>query len=106
MTLHHSVACFLKLSITRKILSMKGPIRMRVELFVAFVEAIGRQEKCFRIRNVNGNGHIERAGRFPHCVESFVVDLHKRTGGYIFAQVKTESLENLETARACLFRSF
>ena len=72
----HAQASFLKLVITRVVLAVKGPIRMRAELFVTFVETICRQEKRFRIGNVNGHRQVERSGRFPHRVESLVVDFY------------------------------
>jgi hypothetical protein len=69
VTLHHAITRFLEFGITRIVFAMKGPIRMRAELFIAFVEAIGGQEKRLRIRDVNGHRHVESSGRFPHLIE-------------------------------------
>src|ERR1051325_2090141 len=40
MTLNHTIARFLKFGITRKVAAVKGPIRVRAEFLVTFVEAI------------------------------------------------------------------
>src|SRR5690349_24981899 len=82
---------------------MKGPIRVCAQLFVTFVEAIRGQEKRFRIGHVNGHRHVESSGRFPHLIESLVVNLNQWAGGYVFAEIESERLENFQATRTSFF---
>jgi hypothetical protein len=46
---------------------------------------------------VNGYGHVQLATGVPHGIESRIIDLYEYAGSNIFPEVKTESLQNLQT---------
>ena len=73
---------------------------MVVQLLVALVEAIRRQEERDRIGNVNGHRQVERRARLPHRIEPRVVDLHESSRRSALAQVEAERLQHLQSASA------
>ena len=58
----------------REVAPVERPVRMGVQLLEPLVEAIDRQEERLRIRDVDGDGHVEGRARLPHRVEPRVVD--------------------------------
>jgi hypothetical protein len=52
---------------------------MLVQLLVALVEAIDRQEERLGVGDVNRDGEPERAAGFPHRIEPLVVDRDQGT---------------------------
>ena len=74
---------------------MERPVGVRVELLVAFVEAIDRQEERFRIADVYRHRQAEPAARLPHRIEPGVVHAHQLAGRSAVAQVESERLEDL-----------
>src|SRR5882724_11568115 len=57
-----------QLVVAGKVSAMERPVRMIVEFFVTFVEAVGWQEECNRIRNMNRHRKIQLAARIPHGI--------------------------------------
>src|SRR6266404_111030 len=79
---------------------------MIIKLFVTFIESIGRPEERDRIGDVDSNGNFEFTARVPHGIEPGIIDFHQCSGGDVLAQIKTQSLENLESSSAIALRRF
>src|ERR1051325_5207347 len=109
VSLDDTIPRLLKLHVAGKILAVKRPVRMRAQLFIAFIKTVCRQEERIGIRNVNCDRHIQSAGSFPHLIEPFVVDFHQRTGCDVFAKIESKSLEYFQSTRSgflCCFELF
>src|SRR5579864_4032939 len=79
---------------------------MVIEFLVPFVEAISRREERNRIRNVNGNRHIQLAARVPHRVETRVIDSYQFAGCDVLSQIETERLQDLQAFASCAVCTF
>src|SRR5450432_141786 len=94
-----------QLVIAGKVPAMERPVWMIVQLLITLVEAVGWQEECDRIRNMNCYWKIELAARIPHGIKTWVVNLYQRTRRYVLAEIKSERLENFQSARAIAMRT-
>src|SRR5207245_5994976 len=86
--------------ISGKVATDERPIRMVVQLLIAFVEAICQREKRQWIGHMNRNWHVESPASVPHGIKSRIVNLHKFARGNILAKVVSQSLKNLQAPRA------
>src|SRR6185295_14141936 len=87
-----AISRFQQLRIARKIVAVKRPVGVIVELIKALIEPIRGQKKSFGVRNVNGYRDSQRSACIPHRVETWIVDLHQRTFRNIFAKIESRSL--------------
>ena len=78
--------------IAGKIAAMERPVRMPAQFLVAFIVAIGRQEERFGIRGVDEHRQVVRRARFPHRIETAVIDLHQWSTCNLLAQIETKGL--------------
>src|SRR5215472_11601568 len=102
MARQYSIPRVQKFLVTRKVLPMKRPIGMIVELLESLVEPVSWQKERLGIRNMYRNRHLQRSTRFPHRIESPVIDTQERSLGDSLPQVKTQSLQHLQPARSHL----
>src|SRR6516162_2015302 len=102
MALQYSIPRVQKFLVARKVLPMKRPIGMIVQLLEALVEPVSWQKERLGIRNMDRNGHLQRSTGFPHRIESPIIDLHERTFRNFLPQVKTQCLQHLQSPRSCL----
>ena len=93
-------------AVAGEILSVKRPVRMRVQFLKAFVEAINRQEKRFGVGGVNRDWHLVRACCLPHRIEATIINFDQLARRHILAQIQTERLQNLDAFGSELFRAF
>ena len=93
----HPVPCLQNLGVGWELLPMERPVRVIVQLLVALVEAIGRQEKGDRVGDMDGHRHVQLAARLPHGIEAGIVDGDEFAGGDVLSQIQSESFEDLQT---------
>jgi hypothetical protein len=91
MASHHPVPRLLQLLVAGKVFTVKGPIGMRTQFLIPFVEAIRGQKECLGIRRVNTDRHAMSTGGFPHRVEAGVINFYQRPACDTLAQIETES---------------
>ena len=92
MARYHAVARFQYFRVTWKIIPVKRPIWMIVQLLETLVEAVDRQKEGFRIGNMDRNRNAQRTARFPHGIEALVIHFHERPRRNFLAQIQSERL--------------
>src|SRR5689334_4362437 len=97
MATQHLVSRFVQFAARRKAATAERPVRMRVQFFPALVETVGRKKECVRIGNVYSDRHTEVPRRFPHGIESRVVDTHQLARA--ISQTQAEHLQYFQSAR-------
>ena len=60
-----------------KLRTIKAPIRMRDEFFIALVLAVDRVEKCLRVADMNAHGNSESPAFLPHRVDARIINRDK-----------------------------
>ena len=105
MAREHAIARFQQIPVAGKVLVIKRPVGVIVQFLEALVESINGQEESFGICDVNGHRHVEAGARFPHEVETGIVNFHQRARGDIFSQIEAQSLQHFQSFRACLMRA-
>src|SRR5215471_4870383 len=104
MTRENAIARREQFRVAGKIVTIKRPIGMVVELLVSLVESVGGCEERDGIGNVNGHRHIQLATGVPHGIKTRIINLDQGAGGDVLTQIKTERLQNLEPPRPVAVR--
>src|SRR3984885_12527960 len=101
-----SVAGGDQLRIAREIATVEGPVGMIAQLLVALIEAIDRAKEGDRIGDMDRDRDPEIAAYVPHGIEARVIDGDQLPCRDVFAEIESERLENLQSARPIAVRFF